>query len=406
MTEDKRTELKMGRDRSKPLLQVENLVKYFPVRAGVFRRVVDYVKAVDDVSFEIYPRETLGLVGESGCGKTTVGMTLLRLHETTSGRIIIEGKDTTYYFMPFFRARKYLKETYVNRFNDLKEKAGSVNSAIESLENEFDKKIARQYFEKHNGSSSDFMKEMMSKREEKRKAFRREAQIIFQDPYSSLNPRMRVKNIIAEGAIIHKLATRKEALKKAADLLKTVGLSSEHMSRFPHEFSGGQRQRIGIARALVLNPDIIVADEAVSALDVSIQAQVLNILNDLQERFGLTFLFIAHDLAVIRHVSDRIAVMYLGKIVELASKDDIFAKPLHPYTVSLMSAIPIPDPEKKSKRIVLKGDVPSPINPPSGCRFHTRCPIAKEICSKEEPPLVEMEDGHKVACHFAGEMKR
>jgi peptide/nickel transport system ATP-binding protein len=217
---------------------------------------------------------------------------------------------------------------------------------------------------------------------------------------------MRVKNIIAEGAIIHKLATRKEALKKAADLLKTVGLSSEHMSRFPHEFSGGQRQRIGIARALVLNPDIIVADEAVSALDVSIQAQVLNILNDLQERFGLTFLFIAHDLAVIRHVSDRIAVMYLGKIVELASKDDIFAKPLHPYTVSLMSAIPIPDPEKKSKRIVLKGDVPSPINPPSGCRFHTRCPIAKEICSKEEPPLVEMEDGHKVACHFAGEMKR
>jgi peptide/nickel transport system ATP-binding protein len=333
-------------------------------------------------------------------------MTLLRLHETTSGRIIIEGKDTTYYFMPFFRARKYLKETYVKRFNDLKEKAGSVNSAIESLENEFDKKIARQYFEKHNGSSSDFMKEMMSKREEKRKAFRREAQIIFQDPYSSLNPRMRVKNIIAEGAIIHKLATRKEALKKAADLLKTVGLSSEHMSRFPHEFSGGQRQRIGIARALVLNPDIIVADEAVSALDVSIQAQVLNILNDLQERFGLTFLFIAHDLAVIRHVSDRIAVMYLGKIVELASKDDIFAKPLHPYTVSLMSAIPIPDPEKKSKRIVLKGDVPSPINPPSGCRFHTRCPIAKEICSKEEPPLVEMEDGHKVACHFAGEMKR
>ncbi|MGC9384422.1 MAG: ABC transporter ATP-binding protein [Kosmotogaceae bacterium] len=406
MTEDKRTELKMGRDRSKPLLQVENLVKYFPVRAGVFRRVVDYVKAVDDVSFEIYPRETLGLVGESGCGKTTVGMTLLRLHETTSGRIIVEGKDTTYYFMPFFRARKYLKETYVNRFEDLKEKAGSTDSAIKSLENEFDKKIARQYFEKHNGSSSDFMKEMMSKREDKRKAFRREAQIIFQDPYSSLNPRMRIKNIIAEGAIIHKLATRKEALKKAADLLKTVGLSTEHMGRFPHEFSGGQRQRIGIARALVLNPDIIIADEAVSALDVSIQAQVLNILNDLQEKFGLTFLFIAHDLAVIRHVSDRIAVMYLGKIVELASKDDLFANPLHPYTVSLMSAIPIPDPEKKSKRIVLKGDVPSPINPPSGCRFHTRCPIAKEICSREEPPLVEMEGGHKVACHFAGEMKR
>jgi len=406
MTEDRRTELKKNRDRSKPLLQVENLVKYFPVRAGVFRRVVAQVRAVDDVSFEIYPRETLGLVGESGCGKTTVGMTLLRLHETTSGRIIVEGKDTTYYFMPFLRARKYLKETYVNRFEDLKQKAGSVNSAIESLENEFDKKIAKQYFEKHNGSGSKFIKDMMSNREEKRKSFRREAQIIFQDPYSSLNPRMRVKNIIAEGAIIHKLATKREAIKKVAELLKTVGLSTEHMSRFPHEFSGGQRQRIGIARALVLNPDIIVADEAVSALDVSIQAQVLNILNDLQEQFGLTFLFIAHDLAVIRHVSDRIAVMYLGKIVELASKDDLFAKPLHPYTISLMSAIPIPDPEKKSKRIVLKGDVPSPINPPSGCRFHTRCPIAKEICSKEEPPLVENEDGHKVACHFAGEMQR
>ena len=390
----------------KPILRVDNLVKYFPVRAGVFRRVVAHVKAVDNISLEVYEKETLGLVGESGCGKTTAGMTILRLHEPTSGRIIMNDEDTTHLFMPYFQARKYLINTYVKPFEDLKEKAGSIDSAIKSIEDEFDVKMAKLYFEKHNGSKSSFISDLMSDREAKRKAFRRQSQIIFQDPYSSLNPRMRIKNIIAEGAIIHKVASRSEVMARVADILKKVGLSEDHMSRFPHEFSGGQRQRIGIARALILNPHLIVADEAVSALDVSIQAQILNLLNDLQEEFGLTYLFIAHDLAVVRHVSRRVAVMYLGKMVEVASKTELFENPLHPYTVSLMSAIPIPDPTKKSKRIILQGDVPSPINPPSGCRFHPRCPIAKEVCAKEEPPLQDLGNGHKVACFFPGEMKR
>ncbi|AKI97162.1 oligopeptide/dipeptide ABC transporter ATP-binding protein [Kosmotoga pacifica] len=390
----------------KPILRVDNLVKYFPVKAGVFRRVVAHVKAVDNISFEVYERETLGLVGESGCGKTTAGMTVLRLHEPTSGRIIMNDEDTTHLFMPYLNARKYLIRTYVEPFEDLKRKAGSAVSAMKSIEDEFDRKMAELYFEKHNGSASSFIRELMSNREAKRKEFRRQAQIIFQDPYSSLNPRMRIKNIIAEGALIHKVANRSEVMAKVADILKKVGLSEDHMSRFPHEFSGGQRQRIGIARALILNPKLIVADEAVSALDVSIQAQILNLLNDLQVEFGLTYLFIAHDLAVVRHVSRRVAVMYLGKMVEIASKIELFENPLHPYTVALMSAIPIPDPEKKSKRIILQGDVPSPINPPKGCRFHPRCPIAKDICSKEEPPLQDLGNGHKVACFFPGEMKR
>ncbi|ACR80236.1 MULTISPECIES: ABC transporter ATP-binding protein [Kosmotoga] len=390
----------------KPLLRIDNLVKYFPVKAGVFRRVVAQVKAVDDVSFEVYERETLGLVGESGCGKTTAGMTVLRLYEPTSGRIILNDEDTTHYFLPIMKARAYLKRMYVERFLDLKNAAGSVESAIKSIEDDFDRKMAKLFFEVHNGSASAFIRDMMSAREAKRKKFRRQAQMIFQDPFSSLNPRMRVKNIIAEGALIHHLATRSEVMDKVADILKKVGLSADHMGRFPHEFSGGQRQRIGIARALILNPKLIVADEAVSALDVSIQAQILNLLNDLQKEFGLTYLFIAHDLAVVKHVSKRVAVMYLGKIVEIADKKELFENPLHPYTVALMSAIPIPDPEKKSKRIILKGDVPSPINPPSGCRFHPRCPIAKEVCSKEEPPLKDVGNGHKVACFFPGELKR
>lgn len=388
------------------LLRIDNLVKYFPVKAGVFRRVVAQVKAVDDISFEVYERETLGLVGESGCGKTTAGMTVLRLYEPTSGRIILNDEDTTHYFLPIMKARSYLKLMYVERFLNLKNAAGSVDSAIKSIEDDFDRKMAKLFFEVHNGSPSAFIRDMMSAREAKRKKFRRQAQMIFQDPFSSLNPRMRVKNIIAEGALIHRLATRSEVMDKVADILKKVGLSADHMGRFPHEFSGGQRQRIGIARALILNPKLIVADEAVSALDVSIQAQILNLLNDLQKEFGLTYLFIAHDLAVVKHVSKRVAVMYLGKIVEIADKKELFDNPLHPYTVALMSAIPIPDPEKKSKRIILKGDVPSPINPPSGCRFHPRCPIAKEICSKEEPPLEDIGNGHKVACFFPGELKR
>ena len=317
------------------LLEVKDMVKYFPIRAGVFKRVVAHVKAVDGVSFNVFKGETFGLVGESGCGKTTAGMTLMRLYEATAGIANFKGHG------------------------DLLQLKGT---ALRNM--------------------------------------RKDIQMIFQDPYSSLNPRMRVKNIIAEGIKTHHLAEGSEVNDKVADLMTKVGLSVDHMYRFPHEFSGGQRQRIGIARALAVSPDLIVCDEAVSALDVSIQAQVINLLNDIQEEFGLTFIFIAHDLAVVKHISDRIAVMYLGKIVEMTDKHSLFDNPMHPYTKALISAIPIPDPTHDKKRVILEGDVPSPINPPSGCRFHTRCPIAQDICSKEDPVFEEKKDGHFVACHF------
>ena len=323
------------KDGKNKILRVENLVKYFPIRAGVFKRIVAWVKAVDGVSFDVYEGETLGLVGESGCGKTTVGMTILRLYEPMGGKVYFRDID------------------------------------------------------------------MFSAKGEKLRKLRQKVQIIFQDPYSSLNPRMRIKNIIAEGIRTHKLASGSELTDRVADLLKKVGLSPDHMNRFPHEFSGGQRQRIGIARALAVNPELIICDEAVSALDVSIQAQILNLLKDLQSEFKLTYIFISHALNVIKHISDKVAVMYLGKIVELADKKKLFDNPLHPYTKALMSAIPIPDPEVRREKIILKGDVPSPINPPSGCRFHTRCPFVKNICKEEEPDLIEIEEGHFVACHFA-----
>ncbi len=381
------------------VLKVENLVKYFPIRAGVFKRIVGWVKAVDGVSFEVYEGETLGLVGESGCGKTTVGMTLLRLYEPTSGRIIVEGEDTTHYFMPYIKARGYVNRTYIKRFEKLKAEKGG--KAQEELQ-EPDKKYYRIFLE---GGKEALYEHLLSNLQEKRRRFRRELQIVFQDPYSSLDPRMRVKNIVAEGINAHKLAHKKEVQNIVANLLEDVGIIPSHMFRFPHEFSGGQRQRIGIARALALQPKVVIADESVAALDVSIRSQIINLMEELQERHKLTYIFISHDLSVIRHVSDRIAVMYLGKIVELAPKKALFENPLHPYTVSLMSAIPIPDPDKrKKKRIILKGDVPSPINPPKGCRFHTRCPVAKDICKEKEPPLVEVNPGHFVACHFPGSL--
>ncbi|KLO23476.1 ABC transporter ATP-binding protein [Marinitoga sp. 1155] len=387
----------------KVLLQVDNLKKYFPVRAGVFKRVVAHVQAVDDISFKVFEGETIGLVGESGCGKSTTGMTILRLLNPTAGRIVVDGLDTTPLFLPKTRANKYIHEMYIDKFNKLKQEYKTEEEVINNLKDEIDKKYAKIYFEK---GAHGLYHEMLSNLSEKRKWFRRNMQIIFQDPYSSLNPRLRIRSIIAEGLFTHGLVQNgAEATEKVKDLLDKVGLSSEYIYRFPHEFSGGQRQRIGIARALALNPKLIVADEAVSALDVSIQSQVINLLEDLQKEFKLTYVFIAHDLAVVKHISDRVAVMYLGKIVELADKKELFDNPLHPYTVSLMSAIPIPDPEYKKKRIILQGDVPSPINPPSGCRFHPRCPIAKDICSKKEPPLVELENGHQVACHFAGQFK-
>jgi len=383
----------------KILIKIDNLVKHFPIRAGVFKRIVGWVKAVDGVSFEVYEGETLGLVGESGCGKTTVGMTLLRLYEPTSGRIIFNGEDTTYYFMSHLKARSYIKRTYIDKFEQLKKDKGA--KAIDEL-NGVDKKYYKIFIEK---GASELFKYLLSNLKEKRKNFRQNVQIVFQDPYSSLDPRMRVKSIVAEGVLAHKLVERAKVNDFVGKTLQDVGIIPVHMFRFPHEFSGGQRQRIGIARALAMQPKLVIADEAVAALDVSIRSQIINLMEDLQEKHKLTYIFISHDLAVVKHISNRIAVMYLGKIVEMAPKKELFEDPLHPYTVSLMSAIPIPDPDKKKKkRIILKGDVPSPINPPKGCRFHTRCPVAKPICKEKDPPLVEVKPSHFVACHFPGSL--
>ena len=317
------------------LLEVKNLVKHFPVRGGVFSRVRNYVKAVDGISFDVKPGETLGLVGESGCGKSTAGRSILRLIEPTSGEINFEGEN------------------------------------ICELSNE-----------------------------ELRKR-RRQMQIIFQDPYASLNPRMTIGSIVGEPLTIHNVAKGQERKDRVEQLLHRVGLRPEHIRRYPHEFSGGQRQRIGLARALALNPKLIIGDEPVSALDVSIQAQVINLLEDLQKDLGIAYVMIAHDLAVVQHVSDRIAVMYLGKIVELAEADELVSSPKHPYTEALLSAVPVPDPTVKTERILLKGDVPSPVDPPSGCRFHTRCPYKEDLCDQEDPPMLEMSPGNTVACHFS-----
>ena len=323
---------------TEPILRVQNLVKQFPISGGIFGRVVDRVHAVDGVSFDLAAGETLGVVGESGCGKSTTGRCILRLIEPTAGEVWFEGKSVT-----------------------------------QATKTEL-------------------------------RALARDMQIIFQDPYASLNPRMSVAAIIGEALTIHKLTkTAQEYEARIVQLLETVGLNADHMRRYPHEFSGGQRQRIGIARALAVNPKLIVCDEAVSALDVSIQAQVINLLEDLQEQFSLTYIFIAHDLSVVEHISDRVAVMYLGRIVEIAPAQALYTNPLHPYTEALLSAVPIPDPSIKRKRIPLVGDVPSPIRPPSGCHFHTRCPIAqKPLCNTEKPVLKQTGEGHWVACHLRG----
>jgi len=318
--------------KAEDLVEVGHLVKYFPVRAGLMQRVVNWVKAVDDVSFTVRKGETLGMVGESGCGKTTIGRSMLRLVEPTSGSVRYDGKD------------------------------------------------------------------VLKLRGQALKDVRRHMQIIFQDPYASLDPRLPIGESVMEGLHIHNIGTRQERYDLMIDTLKKVGLEDYHARRYPHEFSGGQRQRIGIARALALRPNFIICDEPVSALDVSIQSQVLNILKDLQKEFGLTYLFIAHNLSVVEHISDRVAVMYLGKMVELTDRDELFKNPLHPYTKALMSAIPVPDPKYKRQRTILKGDVPSPLNPPTGCRFHPRCPIAEQICSEQEPEFREAAPHHWVAC--------
>ena len=321
----------------KTLVHVENLTKHFPITRGlIFQKQVGAVQAVDGLNFDIYQGETFGMVGESGCGKSTTGRAILQLHKPTAGKVFYENTELT-------------------------------------------------------TATPQTMQQM-----------RRNMQIIFQDPYASLNPRMTVGNIIAEPLEVHNIGTTAERQERVQDLLRLVGLNPYFVNRYPHEFSGGQRQRIGVARALALEPKFIVCDEPISALDVSIQAQVVNLLEKLQDELGLTYLFIAHDLSMVRHISDRVSVMYLGKMVELATREELYSNPLHPYTQALLSAVPIPDPvkESKRKRVILEGDVPSPINPPSGCHFHPRCPIAAEICSQAEPEWREASDGHWVACHL------
>jgi oligopeptide/dipeptide ABC transporter ATP-binding protein len=368
----------MNGDGTPVVISARNVRKYFPIRGGLFSTHIGDVRAVDGVSFDVFESETVGLVGESGCGKTTVGRLLLRLIEPTSGHTFYRPPDVTY---------QRLNELYnvLSPYSEDENGTALSDDATKSLA-ELDE-IADQY-----------SLYRMSNR--KMQELRGKLQIVFQDPFSSLSPRMLVRDVVAEPLEIHHVGRRRERYQRVAQLLQEVGLNPEHLWRFPHEFSGGQRQRIGIARALALRPEFIVLDEPTSALDVSVQAQILNILKKLQTDQRLSYLFISHHLSVVRAMAHRVVVMYLGKVVEQADTDELFSRPMHPYTQALLSAIPIPDPELKRERIILSGDVPSPAAPPSGCRFHTRCPAVMPVCSKVDPPLLQIRPRHWVACHL------
>jgi len=381
--------------KDKVLLEVKDLKKYFYVKHSFFGKITKTLKAVDGIDFKIFEGETFGLVGESGCGKTTAGRTIIGLYENSGGEVYFNNKIISVGY-----------EEYKNTISDLKDELKTKLLEIPK-ENSGEIENVKQVYKVLIDKTQKKLQETKIKQKNIQKnRDPRDIQMIFQDPFTSLNPRMTVSEIIAEGIKTHKLMQGNAIDERVYYLLETVGLKREHASRYPHEFSGGQRQRIGIARALAMDPKLIICDEPISALDVSIQAQVVNMLEDLQEKFGLTYLFIAHDLSMVKHISDRIGVMYLGKMMELASSDDLYQEPLHPYTMSLLSSIPLPDPEanKNSKRIILKGEVTSPINPKPGCRFAGRCKYAQEKCTQVDPQIEEIKPNHFVACHFVREI--
>jgi peptide/nickel transport system ATP-binding protein len=387
------------------LLRVDNLKKYFPLKHGfIVEKTVGYLKAVDGVSFSLDRNQTFGLVGESGCGKTTIGKTILRIYDPSAGRIFLNDEDTSFYFMPKAQAVKFLKNEYVVRAKANLETYKSVENALDNVQ-DYEKKYFRFFYEKGENAFYDYM---LSGIKEKRMSFRRAVQIVFQDPTSSLNPRMTVGQMLSEPLMFHNVVrNRQEASDLVQEILHKVGLKGYHADRYPHQFSGGQRQRVAVARAIILKPQLIILDEPTSALDVSVQAQIIQLLKDLQKEMNAGFLFISHNLGVVRYISDKVGIMYLGRMVEQAASDDIFDRTMHPYSEALLNSAPVPDPKKKRdrKQFIIKGQVPSPINRPQGCFFNPRCKYVMPECKSEYPGFYDVGMQHNVACYKCKEKK-